>query len=86
MMRCVTTVSYDVCFNGMNIGPIIPKRGLRRGDPLSPYLFLFCLDGLSNLLDDADEAGPIHGCRVCPGAPEITHLPFVDDNFVRVYT
>lgn len=81
-MRCVSTVSYDVCFNGMSIGPIIPRRGLRQGDPLSPYLFLFCVEGLSNLLDNATETGRIHGCRVSPQTPEITHLLFTDDSFL----
>lgn len=76
IMRCVTIVSYDVCFNGMSIGPIIPKRGLRQGDSLSPYLFLFSVEGLSNLLDNAAEAGRIHRCRISPQAPKITHLFF----------
>lgn len=28
VMKCVTTVSYEICFNGMTVGPINPKRGL----------------------------------------------------------
>lgn len=40
IMMCVTTVSYDFCFNGSYIGPIILSRGLRQEDPLSLYLFL----------------------------------------------
>lgn len=81
-MRCVTTVSYDICFNGTTVGPIISKRGLRQGDPLSPYVILFCIEGLSNMLDNAAEEGKIHGCRISPNAPEITHLLFVDDSFL----
>lgn len=81
-MRCVSTVSYEVCFNGMSVGPITPKRGLRQGDPLSPYLFLFCVEGLSNSLDEAEEDGRIHWCRISQSAPNITHLLFADDSFL----
>lgn len=62
MMRCVSTVSYEVCFNGTSVGPICPMRGLRQGDPLSSYLFLLCVEGLSNSLDNATEEGRLHGC------------------------
>lgn len=82
MMRCVSTVSYDICFNGSTIGPITPRRGLHQGDPLSPYLFLFCVEGLSNLLDKAEVEGKIHGCKISSTAPEISHLLFADDSFL----
>ncbi|KAL8155337.1 hypothetical protein AgCh_000644 [Apium graveolens] len=45
----------SVCFNGTYVGPIPLKRGLRQGDPLSPSLFLFCVEGLSFTLKDATE-------------------------------
>ncbi|KAL8124645.1 hypothetical protein AgCh_012338 [Apium graveolens] len=82
MMRCVTTVGYEFCFNGMTVGPIVPGRGLRQGDPLSPYLFLFCVEGLSIALDNTAARGEIHGCRISTSAPEITHLLFADDSFL----
>ncbi|KAL8133871.1 hypothetical protein AgCh_009077 [Apium graveolens] len=57
MMLCVTSVSYSISFQGSFIGPIVPKRGLRRGDPLSPYLFLLYVEALSlSLRDAADRA------------------------------
>lgn len=41
IMRCVTTVSYEFCFNGMIIGHVTPRRGLRQGVPFLPICFYF---------------------------------------------
>lgn len=82
MLLCVRTVSYQFCLNGSIVGPVIPKRGLRQGDPLSPYLFLLCVEGISNDLDNAVLNGTIHGCQIAPSAPSISHLLFADDSFL----
>ena len=50
IMKCITTISYSILVNGKPKGMITPLRGLRQGDPLSPYLFLFYIEGLNSLL------------------------------------
>ncbi|KAA3468713.1 reverse transcriptase [Gossypium australe] len=66
IMRCITSVSYSVSLNGMCSDWFSPSRGLRQGDPLSPYLFLLCAEGFSTLLEDAKQKGRMRGASgVC---------------------
>ncbi|XP_042983262.1 uncharacterized protein LOC122312666 [Carya illinoinensis] len=68
--------------NGVPKGPIIPTRGLRQGDHLSPYLFLFCTEGLSSLLNAAGVRKDVSGLKNCRNAPNINHLLFTDDSVI----
>ncbi|XP_057779546.1 uncharacterized protein LOC130998129 [Salvia miltiorrhiza] len=79
MRLCVQTVSYDVLVNNVAVGPILPGRGLRQGDPLSPYLFILCAEGLSAMVKHETARGAMHGVKMGRGGPFISHLMFADD-------
>lgn len=81
IMLCVESVNYSVLVNQELVGPIIPGRAIRQGDPLSPYLFILCAEDLSNLIQHAERRGDLYGAKICRGAPTVTHLVFADDCF-----
>ncbi|XP_073152476.1 uncharacterized protein [Henckelia pumila] len=58
------------------------SRGLRQGDPLSPYLFVLCAHGLSSALLALEERRLISGVRIASSCPTITHLFFADDSLL----
>ena len=57
VMEYVRSVSYSMVVNGKQCGNIVPSRRLRQRDPLSPFLFLLCVKGLSCKLRMAVEEG-----------------------------
>ena len=82
IMRCMITISYAFNINGRPRGHIIPTRGIRQGDPLSPYLFLLCAEGLSALIKSSVESGSLEGLAVCCGGPQLSHLFFANDSLI----
>jgi hypothetical protein len=64
------------------LAPFAPSRGLRQGDPLSPYLFLLVVDGLSVLLKHYVATDRLDGLKVSRRAPGIIHLLFADDSLL----
>ena len=82
MMMCIATASYSVLINEEPHGHITPTHGLCQGDPLSPYFFLMCTEGLHGLISWAAHNGDIRGVSLCQNEPKITHLFFVDDSLI----
>jgi hypothetical protein len=63
-------------------GNITPSRGIRQGDPLSPYFFILCVEGLSSLLHKAEKDRRITGLPIVRSGMRLNHLFFVDDSFL----
>ena len=81
-MVCVKSVTYSILMNGEPCGMIQPTRGIRQGDPLSPFLFLLCIEELNGLIKKVDVEGEIHGFSLCRRGPKLTHLLFADGSLL----
>lgn len=55
IMQCIKTVTYKILINGKRSKTVVPSRGIRQGDPLSPYLFLLVIDQLTRNLANAGQ-------------------------------
>ena len=79
---CISTASFSVLVNGSPKRFFRSSRGLRQGDPLSPYLFVIRMEALSYLLKRVVEGNFISSCRFSGrdgGDIVISHLLYADD-------
>lgn len=79
VMESVSSVSFGICVNGEVKAKVKPGRGLRQGDPLSPYLFLLVKEVLSNLLNRVVHVGSLSGFQFNHHCPNLSHIFFAND-------
>lgn len=79
IMNCVCNASTAILWNGEPLPSFNPGRGLRQGDPLSPYLFVLCMERLSNMINAKVDQGLWKGISVAKDSTSLTHLFFADD-------
>ncbi|XP_057418984.1 uncharacterized protein LOC130713213 [Lotus japonicus] len=79
IMNCVTSSKLDLLWNGSKLPWFNPVRGLRQGDPMSPYLFVMCMEKLSVRIQNAVSAGLWHPITMSRGGPPLSHILFADD-------
>ena len=68
---CIRSVSFSALVNGEPHGLFQPNRGLWKGDPLSPYLFLLHAEGLHSLIQQVENNGLIRGVSLCKDGPKV---------------
>ncbi|XP_026454802.1 uncharacterized protein LOC113356019 [Papaver somniferum] len=78
--QCISTVSTSILLNGSPGEVYFPQRGLRQGDPLSPYMFILIMECFYRSLNQSEEEGLIHGFKPTKASPSISHLFFPDDS------
>ena len=81
-MACVNTMSYTVLLNGRTHGFIKPERGIRQGDPMSPFLFIMVAEALVSVLNNAEAKGRLQGIKLDKQGPAVHHLFFADDSLL----
>ena len=79
IMSCVSSSSISMLFNGGKLEPFHPSRGIRQGDPLSPYLFIMCMEMLGFLISRRCEENLWDPVRASRGGQAFSHLFFADN-------
>eukprot|EP00253_Pinus_taeda_P010304 PITA_10304 len=83
VMALVSTASFSILLNGSPSRTFLPSRGLRQGDPLSPFLFVLVTEGLSRVIKMENVEGRIQGVKLTPEGDASTHQQFVDDSVLQ---
>ncbi|CAM8999426.1 unnamed protein product [Rhodiola kirilowii] len=78
MEMCVQTTSYSIMINEEMIDFFEGKRGLRQGDPLSPFLFTIAMECLSRMLQRLNRTGGFYYHPKCH-CFKLSHIMFTDD-------
>ena len=73
-MQCIATVRMAVAWNGRKLDWFRPSRGIRQGDPISPYLFVPCLERLGHLINQAVQARAWKPIKLSKYGPFLSHL------------
>lgn len=79
MEGCITDTYFSILLNGTSKGFFKALRGLRQGNPLSPFLFTLVVDDLSSILRRAEERWLVEGFVIRDDRIMVPHLQFTDD-------
>ncbi|WMV13599.1 hypothetical protein MTR67_006984 [Solanum verrucosum] len=82
---CIKTVKFSILVNGEPVGFFASERGLRQGDPLSPFLFILAMEGFDSMMRIATQNRWIKGFQIgdrIGNGKEISHLLYADDTII----
>lgn len=82
MLECVLMAKEVVLFNSLTKNEFRFYRGLRQGDPLSPFLFILVTVVLHLMMDEVEELGLIGGVNDGIPRKSFTHLQFANDTIL----
>ncbi|GKC20677.1 RNA-directed DNA polymerase, eukaryota [Tanacetum coccineum] len=76
---CLESSVTSILVNGSPTNEFKIRRGLRQGDPLSPFLFILAMEGLHMLISRAIHSSQLHGLQIGNGDVTASHLFYADD-------
>ncbi|XP_057489485.1 secreted RxLR effector protein 78-like [Actinidia eriantha] len=80
--ECLSCARVSVLVNGSPCEEFQMQKGIRQGDPMSPFLFIIAAEGLNWLLKNAELLGSFSGLKIGIDALVVTHLQFADDTLI----
>lgn len=79
IMDCISSTSISAFFNGGKLPAFSPSHGIRQRDPLSPYIFILCLEYFRILIRDKTANNTWKPVKAYRSGPTLSRLFFVDD-------
>ena len=79
IMSCISSTSTVVLFNGNKLDSFQPIRGIKQGDPISPYIFLLCIEFLGAQINSVCENKRWDTIKASKNGPNFSHVFFADD-------
>ena len=79
ILSCISSTLASLLFNGSRIGEIFPSRDLGQGNPISPYIFIICMEFLNILINRKCEEGSWKNIKASRSGPGFSHTFFADD-------
>lgn len=76
---CLRSASVSILINGSPTVEFQMSKGIKQGDPLSPFLFIIATKGLNVVMKEAISKGIFKGVKVGKDMVEISHLQYADD-------
>jgi hypothetical protein len=82
IMNLTSSAFFSILVNGIPSRTFSPTRGIRQGDPLSPFLFIIMAEGLGRSIQAAIAENRLKGLPLHGIHPPISHSQFVDDSLL----
>jgi hypothetical protein len=82
IMNLISSTFFSILVNGVPSQPFSPTRGIRQGDPLSPFLFVIMAEGLGRYIKASIQNGSLQGLHLHGLQPTTSHNQFVDDTML----